>query len=215
MLIGKDEKLVIQGDSITDCGRTRPVAEGLFDPLGRGYATFVDAMLCDAYPELGIRVVNVGCSGDTTRELKKRWQTDTLDLKPDWLSILIGVNDVWRQFDSPRIPEHHVGLEEYEKNYDELLAQTRPLLKGLVLMTPYFIEPNRQDPMRVRMEQYADVTRKLAKKYDAVLVDLQAAFDRRLQYCHPMAITWDRIHPNQAGHMTIARAMLKALGFDR
>ncbi len=120
----------------------------------------------------------------------------------------------WRQFDMPRQPETHVGLEEYEATYDALLKQTRPLLKRLVLLTPHFIEPNRSDPMRARMDQYGAVVRKLAGRHDAVLVDVQAAFDKALEHVHPMSLAWDRVHPDQAGHMIIARAILKALDFE-
>lgn len=84
MRIGKGEKLVMIGDSVTDCGRAQPVAEGLFDPLGRGYVTMVDALLTSTYPERGIRVVNVGCSGNTVRDLKGRWERDVLNLTFEW-----------------------------------------------------------------------------------------------------------------------------------
>jgi lysophospholipase L1-like esterase len=211
MKIGKSQKLVLIGDSITDCGRTQPVAEGLFDPLGRGYVTMVEAMLTAACPELGIRVVNVGNSGDTVRDLTNRWDRDVIALKPDWLSIMIGINDVWRQFDSPRMVETHVGLAEYEQTLEKLLARTGPTLKGLVLMTPYFVEPNRKDAMRARMDQYGQVMKKLAKRHGALLVDVQGEFDRMLKHLHPAALAWDRIHVNQAGHMVIARALVKAL----
>jgi len=213
MKIGKREKLVIIGDSITDCGRAQPVAEGLFDPLGRGWVTQVDALLTTTYPQQGIRVVNVACSGNTVRDLKGRWERDVIAQKPDWLAVYIGINDVWRQFDLPRMPETHVGLKEYEQTYDALLKQVRPGLKGLVLLTPHMVEPNRRDPMRRRMDAYGAVVRKLAKRHDAVVVDLQAAFDRMLKHMHPMALAWDRIHPNQTGHMAIARAFLSALGY--
>lgn len=213
MKIGKGETLVMIGDSITDCGRSRPAGEGRGEALGRGYVAMVDALLGAAYPQLGVRVVNMGCSGDQVRGLKARWQTDVIDLNPDWLSVYIGINDVWRQFDLPRQPERHVGLEEYQATYDELLRQTRPRLKGLVLMTPHLIEPNRAEPMRARMDQYGEVVRKLAQRYDAVLVDVQAAFDEVLACVHPMSLAWDRVHPDQTGHMVIAKAFLKALGF--
>ena len=95
----KGEKLVMIGDSITDVGRARPIGEGRADDaLGRGYVMMVDALLGAVYPERLIRVINMGVSGNTTRDLKARWQTDVLDLKPDWLSIMIGANDVWRQY---------------------------------------------------------------------------------------------------------------------
>jgi len=213
MKIRARQKLVMIGDSITDAGRAQPVAEGLFDPLGRGYVTQVEALLGATVPELGIRVVNVGNSGNTVRDLKARWDRDVVALKPDWLSVFIGVNDVWRQFDLPRMKETHVGIREYERTLEELLQRTRPLIKGLVLMTPFFIEPSRKDAMRRRMDAYGAVVKKLAKRHDAVLVDVQAAFDRVLRRQHPAALAWDRIHPNQAGHMVIARAFLNAIGY--
>ncbi len=213
MKIRKGQKLVLIGDSITDAGRAQPVAEGLFDPLGRGYVTQVDALLGAAYPERGIRVVNVGTSGHNVRDLKARWERDVLALHPDWLAVFIGVNDVWRQFDLPRMPETHVPLEEYERTLDEILALVRPKLSGLILMTPFFIESNREDAMRQRMDAYGAVVKKMAKRHAALLVDVQAAFDRALQHQHSAALAWDRIHPNQTGHMIIARAFLQTLGY--
>src|SRR5947209_545163 len=118
------------GDSITDCDRARPVGEGLFGAQGRGYVANVDALLGAVYPERRIRVVNMGISGNTTRDLKARWQTDVLDLSPDWLSIMIGDNDVWRQFDSPWQTEQHVYLEEYEASLNHLVEQTAGRVKG-------------------------------------------------------------------------------------
>ena len=112
-----------------------------------------------------------------------------------------------------RMKETHVGIREYERTLEELLQRTRPLVKGLVLMTPFFIEPNRKDAMRRRMDAYGTVVKKLAKRHDAVLVDVQAAFDRVLRRQHPAALAWDRIHPSQAGHMVIARAFLNAIGY--
>ncbi len=213
MIIGDNSKLVMIGDSITDCDRARPIGEGLFGAYGNGYVNLVNALLGAVYPEKRIRVVNMGISGNTVRDLKNRWKTDVLDLKPDWLSIMIGINDVWRQFDSPLQKEKHVYLDEYESTLEELAAQTLPELKGLVLMTPYIIEPNRNDAMRATMDKYGAVVKKLAEKYNAVFVDVQAAFDEALKYYHPAALAWDRIHPNTAGHMIIARAFLKAVGF--
>jgi lysophospholipase L1-like esterase len=158
-------------------------------------------------------VVNQGLSGNTVRDLKERWQRDVLDLKPDWLSIMIGINDVWRQFDSPRQKESHVYLDEYTATLKELVTQTRPLLKGLVLMSPYIIEPNKADPMRAQMDRYGKVVQDLAAKNDAIFVDVQAAFDAVTTHLHPMSLAWDRIHPGAPGHMVIARAFLKAIAY--
>jgi lysophospholipase L1-like esterase len=214
MIIEPGSKLVFIGDSVTDCGRSQPVGEGLGDALGRGYVSLVDALLCASHPESGIRIVNVGTSGNTVRDLKARWQRDVLDLHPDWLSVMIGINDVWRQFDMPRKPEAGVGLGTYEATLRELVSDIRPRLKGLVLMTPFYIEPNKTDAMRARMDEYGDVVRRLAVEQDAVFVDTQAAFDRVLEHGHSSSIAWDRVHPNHIGHMVLARAFLNAVGFS-
>jgi lysophospholipase L1-like esterase len=214
MHIQPKSKLVMIGDSITDCDRARPVGEGLFDALGKGYVSFVDGLLTARYPAHGIRVVNMGISGNTVRDLQGRWQSDVLDLQPDWLSIFIGINDVWRHFDTPLQPEGHVSLEEYTRTLETLVRTTRPRLKGLILMTPYFIEPNRADGMRAMMDDFSAVVRNLADTYAAFLVDTQAAFDAVLRHLHPMALAWDRVHPTQTGHMILTRAFLQAIGYE-
>src|SRR5690606_37917688 len=135
MKLAPHSKLVFIGDSITDCERARPIGEGLFGAVGKSYVSLVEGFLGAIHPAHAIRVVNMGTSGNTVRDLKARWQTDVLDLKPDWLSIMIGVNDVWRQFDLPRQTEIHVSPEVYEKTLNELVRKTRPKLQGLIMMS--------------------------------------------------------------------------------
>jgi lysophospholipase L1-like esterase len=207
-------KLVMIGDSITDVGRARPVGEGRNDELGKGYVSFVDGLLAAVYPQLAIRVINMGTSGNTVRDLKDRWKTDVLDLKPDWLSIMIGINDVWRQFDSPRQTERHVYIEEYESTLSELVKKTRPAVKGLVMMTPFYIEDNATDSMRAKMDQYGQVVKKIAAENDAIFVDTQAAFNAALKYQYAGNLAWDRVHPGTPGHMILAMAFLRAIGFE-
>ena len=214
MLIQPNSKLVMIGDSITDAGRAQPVGEGLFDALGRGYVSLVDALLGTVYPELGVRVVNMGTGGHTVRDLARRWQTDVLDLKPDWLSVMIGTNDVWRQFDSPRQTETHVLPDEYAQTLDSLITRTQPTIPNIVLMTPFYLEPNPADPMRRRMDEYGGIVKQIAAKHGTLCVDTQAAFDKVLTAYYPATIAWDRVHPNQTGHMVLARAFLEAVEFQ-
>lgn len=214
LIIQPNSKLLMIGDSITDCGRARDVAEATGDLLGSGYVSLVNALLGATYPKYGIHVVNTGIGGETVRDLKARWQRDVLDLKPDWLSIMIGINDVWRHFDNVPMPAGQVSEQEYEQTLDELVRITLPGLKGLVLMTPYFIEPHRTDPMRKLMDRYGDIVRGLARKYKAVCVDTQAAMDLVLKDVHPMSLAQDRVHPNLIGHMILARAFLKEIGYS-
>ena len=106
-------------------------------------------------------------------------------------------------------------VREYERNLAELVSSTKPAVKGLVLMTPYYIEPNRQDAMRATMDRYGAVVKKIAGATPGtVLVDTQAAFDRLLTTYYPATINWDRVHPNPTGSALIARAFLTAIGFD-
>jgi lysophospholipase L1-like esterase len=214
MKLQSHSKLVMIGDSITDAGRAQPVGEGLFDALGRGYVSLVDALLGAAYPDLGVRVVNMGTGGHTVRDLAARWQTDVLDLQPDWLSVMIGTNDVWRQFDSPGRPEQHVPPDEYARTLDALVAQARPIVQGLVLMTPFYIEPNRADAMRARMDEYGALVRGVAAQHGALFVDTQAAFDAVLTSYYPATLAWDRVHPTLTGHTVLARAFLNAVDFE-
>jgi len=214
MLIKPKSRLVMIGDSVTDCERARPIGEGLFGAIGKGYVAQVDGLLGAVYPGHRIRVTNVGASGNTVRDLLGRWQSDVIDLKPQWVSVMIGINDVWRQFDLPRQPEIHVLPAEYEAGLDQLVARTRPAVEGLVLMTPFFIESLREDAMRRRMDEYGAIVKRLAAKHGAILVDTQAAFDRVLAHQHSAAIAWDRVHPNHIGHSVLARAFLDGIGFD-
>ena len=212
MKIAPRSKLVFIGDSITDCERARPIGEGLFGAVGKGYVSLVEGLLGAIHPERAIRIVNMGSSGNTVVDLKARWQTDVLNLKPDWLSVMIGVNDVWRQFDLQRQSEIHVLPEVYARTLDEIIGQARPAVKGLVMMAPFYIEPNRSDAMRRRMDEYGAIVKETARKHDAMFIDTQAAFDDVLQHMHANAIAWDRVHPNIVGHAIIARAFLNTIG---
>lgn len=215
MLFEKNDTVLFIGDSISDYDRKRPAGEGLFNAWGTSYVANAASLLCCMYPELGLRIINMGISGNQVRDLEARWETDVIAYKPDWVSVLIGINDVWRQFDSPQMPETHVSLEEFEETYERLVSRTLPSVKGMILMTPYFMEPNQADPMRARMDQYGEVVRRIARRHHLVLVELQQAWDRLFAHMHPCNIAWDRVHPNQVGCMYIAKQFLAAVGADR
>ena len=214
MLFQKGDKVLFIGDSISDYNRAKPVGEGLFEALGTSYVTDVAAQYTCMMPEMRLRFVNMGVSGNRVRDLKARWQTDVFDQKPDWVSVLIGINDVWRQFDSPLQTEEHVLPDEFEETYDQLIRETLPRVKGMILITPYFMEPNKADPMRARMDEYGAIVKKLAEKYGQTFIDLQAAWDELFTHMHPANLAWDRIHPNHVGCVYIANQILKATGFQ-
>jgi lysophospholipase L1-like esterase len=214
MLLQKGQKLLFIGDSITDCDRAKPAGEGLFGALGKGYVSIVDAMLQAVYPELGIRVVNQGISGNNVVDLQTRWQEDVLDHNPDWLSIMIGTNDVWRQYDTPFIKEWHVYADKYETTLRSLVERTEPKAGNLVLMTPFYLESNEQDAMRRTMDEYGAIVKKIAQETGTLFVDTQAAFNVVLKDLYAATLAWDRVHPTQTGHVVLARAFLNKVGFE-
>ena len=208
MKIQPNSKLLMIGDSITDCGRNYDASYS-DEVLGDGYVRFISDFLRSTYPESGIEIVNKGISGDTVRNLKKRWQRDVLGLSPDWLSIMIGINDVWQQINDSLPPENWVLIDEYEQTLDELVGAVAPSLMGLVLMTPYVLELDQSDEMRSKMDAYGQIVRKIAEKYDALFVDTQAAFDEVLQKKDATELSNDRVHMNAVGHKVLAEGFLK------
>ncbi len=214
MIFEQEDRIVFAGDSVTDRGSVNPVGEGLFDNLGQGYVRLAESLLSACYPALYLRITNAGISGNTSRDLLARFPRDVLELRPDWVSICIGINDVWRQFDCPAMPDHQVQPEEYESNLRAMLSSLQGKVKGVFLMTPYYIEPNPQDPMRARMDQYGAICKRLAAEYSCIFVDLQEVFCRYCSIRHSSYLAWDRVHPNQVGALLIARAFLAAGGFS-
>ena len=119
------DRIVFTGDSVTDMGSVKPIGEGLFDNAGHGYVRMVDNLLASAYPERCIRVTNAGISGNTSRMLLERFDRDCIDLDPDWVSICIGINDVWRQFDAPAFTDQAGYPEEYEANLTAMIEKCK------------------------------------------------------------------------------------------
>ena len=191
-------RILFQGDSITDGNRGRTA-----DPnhiLGHSYAFLIAAKYGAMLPERNLVFLNRGISGNTVMSLISRWQTDTLDLKPDLLSILVGINDSSRQ----------TPLEEFEKNYDRLLADSvaaNPKLR-LVLCEPFTLPVGRYkerwEEWRADVAQRQAIVAKLATKYHAVLVKFQKIFDDASRRAPADYWIWDGIHPTYSGHQLMA-----------
>ncbi len=208
------DRIVFAGDSVTDMDSQNPVGEGLFDNVGRGYVRVIENMLAAFYPEIKVRVTNSGISGNTSRDLLERFDRDVVNLNPNWVSICIGINDVWRQFDSPAIPDRQVMPDEYEQNLETMIRKVQGRVKGIFILTPYIMEPNSEDMMRRRMNEYVEICRKLALKYNCTFVDFQKMYEDYCKIRHSSFIAWDRIHPNQIGATLMAKEFLKACDFD-
>lgn len=214
MIFNDMDRIVFAGDSVTDMGSIQPVGEGMFDNLGHGYVRMIENLFCSAYPEIRLRITNSGISGNTSRDLLARFERDVVSLSPDWVSICIGINDVWRQFDSPAIGDAAVSPEEYRENLERMILSVKGRVKGIFIITPYYMEKHREDEMRARMDEYGRICSELAREHGCELVDIQSVFDRYFEHRHSTYIAWDRVHPNQIGATLIAREFLEHCGFE-
>lgn len=213
-MLKKYARIVITGDSVTDCGRARPV--GCRNTgLGNGYAFFVDTALSAMYPEQKIWIDNTGISGNTSRALQSRFDDDVLSRKPDVLTIMIGINDIWRHFDiGSHFPEDVklLDIHHYESNIRKMIEKALSTDCKIVLITPYFLEPNKNDPIRKMCDEYNAVLKKLSEEYGTYYCDVQGAFDEFMKKESSYLLSNDRVHPNAAGHYIIANELLKVLG---
>lgn len=213
MIFEDGDRIVFIGDSVTDMGRARPIGEGLREDVGRSYVRVIENMLAVWYPERRIRITNMGCDGHDSRALLERFDRDVVDLHPQWVSICIGINDVWRQFDMPAIPEAADSPQEYRENVEKMILKIQGKVKGIFILSPYYMEPNREDPMRKRMDEYTAICEELSGKYGCVFVNFQEMYDEYFKYRHSAYIAWDRVHPNQVGATLMAREFLKHCDF--
>ncbi|MGM9596492.1 MAG: SGNH/GDSL hydrolase family protein [Eubacteriales bacterium] len=214
MIFQNNDRIIFAGDSVTDMGSNQPLGEGLSDKVGRGYVRVVENMLAVWYPELNFRITNAGTSGNTSRDLLARFERDVTSQNPDWVSICIGINDVWRQFDVPAILDAAVLPDEYERNVESMILAVKGKVKGIFILSPYYIEPLREDPMRRRMDEYGEICCRLAEKHGCEFVDFQRMFSDYCKYQHSSRLAWDRVHPNQMGATLMAREFLRHTGFD-
>ena len=202
------EKLVFAGDSITDCGRFQ------FPPLGNGYVYIFSNLLLAKHPDVQVNIVNAGVSGNTVIDLKSRWEDDVLSIGPDWVSILIGINDIHRHLSG----QPGLDPESYYRNYREILELTRERLSHVrfILMAPFYISrATVGDSFRRRVLEllpaYIDRVRQLSREFNAVFIDLHAMFQQLLKYRDPTVYAPEAVHPTPAGHTAIALAILEAL----
>lgn len=214
MIFNNMDRIIFAGDSVTDMGSAQPVGEGLFDNVGRSYVRVIENMLAAYYPEINLRVTNSAASGNTSRDLLERFDRDVVQLKPDWVSICIGINDIWRQFDCPAMRDTHVLSDEYEANVEKMILSVHGNVKGIFILSPYYMETNKEDMMRKKADEYALICKKLAEKYNCIFVDFQKMYDKYFSIRHSSYIAWDRVHPNQVGATLMAREFLKHCDFD-
>ena len=200
------DRVLFQGDSITDAGRGAPPG------LGNGYAAIVAGTLQARRPDLKLEILNRGVGGDRTAELLARWQRDCLDLKPDVLSLKIGVNDVWRLAGEWN-GQKHIPLPEFRANCVRLLDQARDAgIRQLVLISPTTITHENASPLNDLLGAYDAAVRDLARETGAVYVPARDALLAARAAQPDVAWTGDGCHPTTTGHALIAACWLRAVG---
>jgi len=210
---GKNYRILFQGDSITDGNRSRDTDWN--HVLGHGYAYLLAAQLWYEYPATGFQFFNRGISGNQVPDLAARWQTDALALKPDLISILIGVNDTLNAVNGNR----EAMISSFEKTYRDLLKLTRQQLPSveLVICEPFIL------PVGRVKEKWSDFYREisgrqeaaknLAGEFNAIYLPLQQRFDEAAEKYPPSSYwLWDSVHPMPNGHEMIALNWRREVG---
>jgi acyl-CoA thioesterase-1 len=207
MEILPNSKILFQGDSITEAERTRWKKQG----LGNGYVNLVAERFFANHPKAKVRFLNRGISGNRIRDLRERWKKDCLNLKPDVVSILIGVNDTqgtifWGEPTS---------IESFEEDYLSILNLTRKNLDAQIVLLEPFLLPLSKEQMVLRhdIDARIKVVRKLAKEFETVLVQLDSVFADAAKVKTPEFWSKDGVHPTPAGHGLIAESWLSNMEF--
>ncbi len=207
------KRILFQGDSITDCGRNREDFYG----LGNGYPLLIKASLGADCPG-EYEFINRGISGNRVVDLYARIKIDFINLKPDYASIYIGVNDTWHEI----ARENGVDTAKFEKIYTMLIDEVQAACPGIKLMiiAPFVLEgsatcnteeiPDRWQRFQVDVAEKAEVSRKLAEKYGLPLLELQPVFDEACKSAPASYWTADGVHPTPCGHELIKRLWLDA-----
>lgn len=211
----KEKLILFTGDSLTDGLRYKKKNQqwDLNHQIGHSYAYIINGLLGCQFPEKKFRFANRALSGDRIVDLYRRNEVDLFPLKPDILSILIGINDA-RVNRGGALPER---IKKYETVYRLLLDEVKEQLPDckIVLMEPFVCNagPLKEEyPIwRECLGRYGQIVRQLAKEYDTIFVPLQEAFDKRCEQCEPEHWSWDGLHPTENGHGLIAMEWLKAM----
>jgi len=209
---GANEVILFQGDSITDNGRSRDKENVPNDQsqIGRGYALFTAATILANHPDKNLQIYNRGISGNKVFQLAERWEKDCLGLKPDYLSILIGVNDFWHT----KTGGYEGTIEVYESDYRKLIEETKKALPNIkiIICEPFIIHGGRalDETWEPAFAPYREAAKKLAKEFDLTFVPFQSVFNEALKKAPAAYWGEDGVHPSMAGAQLMAQAWIKA-----
>jgi lysophospholipase L1-like esterase len=210
--LGKDNIILFQGDSITDAGRTRD--DNMYNnsrALGSGYPMLAGADLLEKYASFNLKVFNKGISGNKVFQLADRWDTDCLSIKPDILSILIGVNDIWHKLNG----QYNGTVEIYKHDYIALLERTKKTLPNvkLIICEPFAVPGVKavDDKWYPEFYGYQKAAREISDKFGATFIPFQKVYDEAQKHAPGSYWTGDGVHPTLAGAQLMAQAWLKVV----
>lgn len=208
----KDYTILFQGDSITDAGRNRDDNScNNAGSLGSGYSMLAAAALLEKYAPLNLKVYNKGISGNKVFQLADRWDQDCLGIKPDVLSILIGVNDIWHKLNG----EYNGTVEIYRKDYIALLERTRKTLPHvkLIICEPFAVSGIKavDEKWYPEFYDYQRAAREIAKQFGATFLPFQKIYDEAQKKAPGVYWTEDGVHPTLAGAQLMAYAWLTVI----
>lgn len=202
-----NQTILFTGDSITDAGRS----ERAYRPFGNGYVHFTANYLLAKYPQLNLGVINTGNSGDTVRDLEKRWQRDCLAHQPDVLSVLIGINDIW-QWHTAGGSNKEQAIKTYESTYKRLLIAVKQQSDcKIILMEPFLFCDDPQNVLFVHLRDYIKVVHDLAEEFNATLVPLQKRIDEKIKSAASDKWSDDMVHPYVWAHAWISQQWIEAV----
>lgn len=215
----ENDVFLFQGDSITDAGRGRYASDrkiNKFDSLGQGYANMISCQLMGIHAERRPQCFNNGISGNKVPDLQARWQKDTIDLQPQVLSILIGVNDFWHTLNG----KYDGTVEQYETGFTELLAQTREALPKtvLVICEPFVLRCGAvNETWFPEFDERRAAAKRVAEGAGAIWVPFQTMFEEATasEATPPSYWAGDGVHPTLAGHALMARTWLEVTGLTQ
>ena len=198
-------KILFQGDSITDANRNRA---NIHD-LGQGYAKYAAPLIMEAKPDTEFEFIDLGISGNRSDDILARTQTDIIDIDPDVISILIGINDVWHRHSHGR----EMSDEQFEANYRAVLERIRKEMHAKILMLcPFLLPSTDKEGWRDEVERIADIVRRLANEYADAYLPLDEKFAAALPTAPtPMHYSDDGVHPNAAGAQFIGGLYCEAI----
>ena len=200
----KGTTILFQGDSITDAGRDKKnQIANQQKALGAGYAWMAASHLLIKNPQLNLTIHNRGISGNKVHQLANRWDKDCLDLKPDILSIMIGVNDIWHGLNG----KYEGTVKTYEDDFLSLMERTRKALPKtqFVICEPFVLRCGAvNDKWFPEFDRYRAAARKVADQNNATFVPFQSMFDEAVQYAPPKHWAGDGVHPSSHGASLMA-----------